>query len=400
MPEVKKKVFETKQPAFLEKFVCLGDDCEDTCCKGWGMQVDAPRKKLYEKDAPELLDAITSGESEIIMRRDPETDHCVKFDNGLCGIHKKYGTKFLGDACHFYPRATRKLSKRIVMTAALSCPEITRLAIFGDNPFELRDVKVDRVPVELKNYSESKDGIEDIELIQKFIELAGDENYSPERSLAIILTICKSLKSQPQDKWPEAFDFYQKIAQSLLLSPKGHFSDYYRLVNILVALIQASKKTERLRLDETVSTMENTLKIRIDRQTLQIKSYSGGDFTAHTQLINKWHDGGAGKKLAPILRRWLQAQISMNSFPYAGLGKNLAERRLILAVRFATVRLALMCHIDTDGNPPDDETTVRIIQSISRFYDHLSDPTMSLLAYTEAGWNQDAHLRSLIGDRL
>ena len=76
-----------KTYAFVEKFQCLGDKCEDTCCKGWGMQLDPVRKKLYEKEAPELMDAVTSGEAELIMKRDPETDYCVKFDDGWCSIH-------------------------------------------------------------------------------------------------------------------------------------------------------------------------------------------------------------------------------------------------------------------------------------------------------------------------
>ena len=68
--------------ALLEKFQCLGDACPDTCCQGWGMQVDKAHIDLYAAKAPELLSAVTSGEADYVMRRDPATDHCIKFDQG------------------------------------------------------------------------------------------------------------------------------------------------------------------------------------------------------------------------------------------------------------------------------------------------------------------------------
>src|SRR5579871_6894344 len=97
------------RPAFLARFSCLGADCEDTCCKGWGMQLDNATYERYRARSPELLEAVSGEEGQRIMRRDPKTDFCVKFDGGLCGIQKQHGENFLGDACYFYPRVTRRL---------------------------------------------------------------------------------------------------------------------------------------------------------------------------------------------------------------------------------------------------------------------------------------------------
>src|SRR5579885_2432723 len=96
------------QASFLSAFRCLGAECPDTCCQGWNMQLDAAMRARYASEAPELLEAVADdGAGGFIMKRDPQTDFCVKFENGLCGIQQKYGTAFLGDACHFYPRSTR-----------------------------------------------------------------------------------------------------------------------------------------------------------------------------------------------------------------------------------------------------------------------------------------------------
>jgi len=84
----------------LATFSCLGDKCEDTCCKGWSMQLDEATLERYKQKAPELLDAVEPAEeTPWIMRKDKQTSYCVKYEGGLCGIHKKYGDDFLGDAC-------------------------------------------------------------------------------------------------------------------------------------------------------------------------------------------------------------------------------------------------------------------------------------------------------------
>src|SRR5690606_34553615 len=135
----------------------------------------------YEKHAPELLGAVTSGEAELIMRRDPETDYCVKFENGLCGIHKKYGTDFLGDACHFFPRVTRRLGDTTLMTASLSCPEVARLALSGEEGLELVDAVTARIPYSLKDYAPSAlDADRALAVHQAFLAAAADSQATAE----------------------------------------------------------------------------------------------------------------------------------------------------------------------------------------------------------------------------
>ena len=141
-----------KRANVLNQFTCLGDKCEDTCCQGWSMQVDQATHDRYQTQAPELLDSIEQAEeSPWIMRKNPD-NFCVKFEDGLCGIHKNYGDRFLGDACNFYPRVTRLLGTQIIMTASLSCPEIARLALFDNEPAVMTPAQEERLPSTTKNY--------------------------------------------------------------------------------------------------------------------------------------------------------------------------------------------------------------------------------------------------------
>jgi len=92
------------------------------------------------------------------------------------------------------------------------------------------------------------------------------------------------------------------------------------------------------------------------------------------------------KIFQPILKNYLQMQLSLSLFPFSGLGSNLSERITIIGVRLATIKLALMsaCSIG-DGALPQ-EVVVRVVQSLSRIMDHLGDPSFSLQIYAETGW--------------
>jgi len=52
----------------------------------------------------------------------------------------------LGDACHFFPRATRSIGERTIMSASMSCPEIARLmTLLSNTPLEYVDGTIDRL---------------------------------------------------------------------------------------------------------------------------------------------------------------------------------------------------------------------------------------------------------------
>ena len=70
-----------------------------------------------------------------------------------------------------------------------------------------------------------------------------------------------------------------------------------------------------------------------------------------------------------------------------------------MGVRFAVLKLAMMSHMVEKKHPPSNDIVVRIIQSLSRFLGHLASPELSMNYYKNIGWDNEARLRSLIGDR-
>lgn len=352
----------------------------------------------YRQQAPELLDAVTAGhDGGHIMRRDEKTDYCVKFDNGLCSIHRDYGSDFLGDACHFYPRVTRRLGDTAVMTAALSCPEVARLSLFVDDAFLLGEGLAERLPETLRDYLPHDLASSDaLKVHQAFVDAALDHSHSAANNLARIVSVAHSLEAFGPASWPMAVPFYLKSAAERLPAPETASSDPFNLLHALMGIVSAAKAQHRPRLLDTIRDMEKALQVTLNWQTLGIRAI-GDSAAAYAAMDAQWVADYAAR-FEPMLRRWLATQLSMALFPFAGFGHTVKERALLIAVRFATLRLALMCACEVAGSAIDDAQAVRIVQSLARVLDHLADPELSLKIYEEPGWLREARLRALIGD--
>lgn len=374
----------------VARFKCLGSDCPDTCCQGWGMQLTAETIAQYKKDAPELLDAVVSGESEFVMKRNPATDRCVKFDAGWCGIHRDYGADFLGDACHFFPRITRALGATVVTTAALSCPEAARLMLVEEGGLALTERTELRTPFSLRNYLPPElNEDQALSIHQQFVDAAGDMAFSAERNLMRVSAAARALEMQPVNVWPDAVSMYLAFAEGRIPPMEAAPVDPFNLLQALHGLFAASPSRHRP-LQEMIQQTAEALGV-----TFQA---TGGmtlaDDALEKSLRQLAHMRAQATTLQPILQRYVQAQLSQALFPFAGLGEKLTQRITIIGVRLATVKLLL----STLPEVPSVESVLSIIQALSRFTDHLADPGLSLQIYEETGWVREPRLRALLGD--
>lgn len=360
------------------------------------MQLTHETIDLYKTKAPELMDVVaTGGEAEFVMKRDPATDYCVKFDNGWCGIHRDYGDNFLGDACHFFPRVTRALQDEAVMTVAPSCPEAARLMLSMDAPFA-RSARDDaRVPFSIKRYG--VDGLGQAQMLALHDVFMGavDTGASAAETIASIAHVAARLEHQPPAQWPGAAEFYMKQAPQNLAAPEVNIVDSIYTINALQGLVKAARASNRPRLMAVMDEMARAVGATLDWETVQVNP------SAETQacigdMLAAWH-GHYIHVLDGVLRRYLQMQLSLNFFPFAGLGETIIQRAQIIAVRFATVQQALMSYCLVHEDAPSEAEQVRIIQSLSRFMDHLADATLSLAIYNEVGWTRESRLNSLLG---
>ncbi len=359
------------------------------------MQLTSDTIEKFRAQAPELLESVTTGEAEFIMKRDPVTDYCVKFDAGWCGIHRDHGPEFLGDACHFYPRVTRALNDHVVTTIALSCPEAARLMLHGDDPFAMTPREELRVPFSLRNYlPDTLDSDAALELHALCVTEAGNPQFSPERNAMRLMMVARALETQPPAQWLAAAKFYFTIADSRIPAAEANPVDPAHLAQALMGLVLASAATNKPGLMGIARGLQPALGIRIDEDSSVLRMEDDAPQLT-LQMLAQWKKVEEGMR--PVLTRYLQAQISQAMFPLAGLGGSMAERMLIIAVRMATYKLALMVEAMNTGAAPSEQANVNMAYHLSRFLDHLADPTLSLAIYAEVGWTRDARLAALLG---
>ena len=124
------------RPNYFDFFRCIGGSCPDSCCKEWGVQVDAASAAYYRSLPGELGDKLRS----VLVEEDGETVMTIENGrcpmwrmDGLCRIQAELGEQALCKVCTEFPRLTHDYGDFIERTLELSCPEAARL-IFSAKP--------------------------------------------------------------------------------------------------------------------------------------------------------------------------------------------------------------------------------------------------------------------------
>ena len=361
------------------------------------MQVDRTTLDRYRSQAPELMECVTGPEDGTIMKRDAGSDFCVKFEGGLCGVQRRHGESFLGDACFFYPRSARLLGGEASLTATLSCPEIARLALLEDDDiFAPEALEISRLPLSLHDYlPEGLTRDQALAIHRRFLDTALGGG-SADRNCMRIFTSANSLLHITVSAWPDAVPFYLEYADASLLPPEPKATDPVYLLQSLCGLVAAARYVHHTRLMETIGEMQQALHVTIRWDNLGIATLPDSEH-AVAQLQTQWTQKWAAR-FEPLLKKYLAMQVSLALFPFAGFGHTLPERAAIIGIRYATVKLALMSLCDISGGEPPESDIIRAVQSLSRFLDHLAEADFSLRIYKETGWLNGPRLRALVGD--
>ena len=127
------------QPHYADRFRCIGPECEESCCQGWGIFVDKATYKKY-RATPALRQAASEhikinpdarNNFQYARLKFPDGGGCPFLaDDSLCSIQKRFGSEFLSKTCARYPRALARFDGRMQRALYLSCPEAARTVLF------------------------------------------------------------------------------------------------------------------------------------------------------------------------------------------------------------------------------------------------------------------------------
>ena len=95
------------QPRYVTEFRCIGDECEDTCCYGWRVNVDEETYDRYRHVADSQLrssfDKLITINTDATQKSDYASlvlteSGCGFLSERLCGIQTKLGESYLPKA--------------------------------------------------------------------------------------------------------------------------------------------------------------------------------------------------------------------------------------------------------------------------------------------------------------
>lgn len=120
-------------PSYFEKFRCIADKCEDSCCAMWQIVVDDESAVKYE-----TLDGALGQKLRSVQEIDEDGDRVFTLQEercpfwektGLCEIHRLIGEEYLCHTCREYPRAVQDFGDFAEHDLSLSCPEAVRIIL-------------------------------------------------------------------------------------------------------------------------------------------------------------------------------------------------------------------------------------------------------------------------------
>ncbi|WP_346884257.1 flagellin lysine-N-methylase [Clostridium sp. UBA4395] len=126
-------------PKYLNKFKCIADKCEDTCCAGWEIVIDEETYDYYENLSGGFGERLRSemvndGEDNIFVLKN---GNCAFLnENKLCDIYNELGEDSLCYTCKKYPRYMEEFGNLREIGISLSCPEAARIILSDSNKVE------------------------------------------------------------------------------------------------------------------------------------------------------------------------------------------------------------------------------------------------------------------------
>ena len=158
-----------RKPEYFEKFHCIADKCEDTCCAGWQIVVDKETLEKYKKIHTTYLYKImgcVDWETKT-FRQDNEKRCAFLNKDNLCDMYKNLGEDSLCKTCREYPRHTEEFEGVRELTLSISCPEVARILMEEKNPVTF---------ISYENTEEETEDYEDFDLfLYSILENAREE---------------------------------------------------------------------------------------------------------------------------------------------------------------------------------------------------------------------------------
>lgn len=228
-----------------DKFKCIADKCEFTCCKGWEINID---NSTYNKWKNENLDYLlekveAKDKKEVYFINKENHEDCPFLDKqGLCDIVKNHGEEYLSITCHTFPRIENVFDDRRELSLSCSCKEVVEI-ISNLNK---------KINLSLENYIRINDDLSELRIREALIYIMQQENISLEYKLIIcfemLLSILENESFNKKEDLLEEIEKYRdrNYIQNIILTYKNIELDIYDSIeevnNLFLDIIENYKE--------------------------------------------------------------------------------------------------------------------------------------------------------------
>lgn len=228
-----------------DKFKCIADKCEFTCCKGWEINID---NSTYNKWKNENLDYLlekveAKDKKEVYFINKENHDDCPFLDKqGLCNIVKNHGEEYLSLTCHTFPRIENVFDDRRELSLSCSCKEVVEI-ISNLNK---------KINLSLENYIRINDDLSELRIREALIYIIQQENIYLEYKLIIcfemLLSILENESFNKKEDLLEEIEKYRdrNYIQNIILTYKNIELDIYDSIeevnNLFLDIIENYKE--------------------------------------------------------------------------------------------------------------------------------------------------------------
>jgi lysine-N-methylase len=375
------------QPEYMSRFECIGPACEDSCCSGWRVTVDAATYKKYTKaNEPTLAPLFDKQVTRVRSNSSPtnyakirmtQQGHCPFLnEEKLCGIQQKLGESYLSDTCAIYPRTINKLDEVIEKSAAMSCPEIARLALLNPDGIsfeEKEELSGDRTMVHNRKETQSLAKANKIdryfwELRIFTIEILQNRQYSVDDRLIFLGMFYQKLQSLvSQEKLaeiPQLVTTYKHLLEQEAIKDE--------LANI-PSYVGIQMKLSKELMDQRLSGGVNNQRYMdcLVQYLHGIKYYKESTVEENTVRYQEAYEAYYApymKDREYILENYLVNYVFRKMFPLTS-EKTVFDAYVMLVVNYALVKLHLI-GLAGYHKGLNEEIIVKFVQSFSRMVEH------------------------------
>lgn len=125
-------------PDYYDKFKCIADKCEDTCCAGWQIVIDEASLEKYKKIKGDYIWKVMScvDWEEGVFRQDKAKRCAFLNEKNLCDLYTNAGEESLCKTCREYPRHTEEFESVREITLSISCPVVAKMLMERLDPVQ------------------------------------------------------------------------------------------------------------------------------------------------------------------------------------------------------------------------------------------------------------------------